>query len=322
MKALRTIDTVPKAVLDALRGVSVHGTLAAQIALDETEDYAIWKTVLPTRQEFEAGMPIMWPKELQQLLPRRARDLFDKSLAGFRKDCEAVLKAFPQLTYDDYMYSWVMINTRTFYNKMPKMKTYSQEDRLVCMPVADLFNHADQGCQLVFSSEGYSVVTNREYDADSEVFLSYGSHSNDFLLTEYGFILETNRWDDVYLDDVILPKLSKAQKEDLEEAHFLGRYTLDEQTQGCHRTQVALRRICCTEGQWMNFLEGRTDGAASQREVNKLLAAALEDLVQRIDKTLNKIEETDAGSEDQRELLTRRWKQIETMVQQALGELI
>lgn len=72
----------------------------------------------------------------------------------------------------------------------------------------------------------------------------------------------------------------------------------------------------------MNFLEGRTDGAASQREVNKLLAAALEDFLQRIDKTLSKIEDTEAGSESQRDLLTRRWKQIETMVQRALGELL
>ncbi|KAF5023377.1 hypothetical protein F66182_4580 [Fusarium sp. NRRL 66182] len=171
-KALRTIDTVPKTITEALPGVSVHGILAAEIALDKSDDFAVWKTVLPTREDLEAGMPMMWPSELQALLPKRAKDLLDNQTTTFRRECDIVLKAFPNLTRQDYLYAWLLINTRTFYNSMPKMKSYAHADRLVCMPTADLFNHADQGCQLAYSALGYNVGADRVYRQGEEVYVS------------------------------------------------------------------------------------------------------------------------------------------------------
>ncbi|KAM5347034.1 hypothetical protein ACJ41O_010039 [Fusarium nematophilum] len=321
MKALRTIDTVPKDISQALHGVSVHGILAAEIALDESDDFAVWRTVLPTREDLEAGMPMMWPSELQALLPRRAKDLLDKQTATFRRECDIVLKAFPDLTREDYLYAWLLINTRTFYNSMPKMKTYAQADRLVCMPAADLFNHADQGCQLSYSALGYSIAADRVYRQGEEVYVSYGPHSNDFLLTEYGFHLDTNRWDEVYLDDVILPRLNKTQRADLASIDFLGRYTLDDQTLGCHRTQVALRMLCCTPRQWQRFFHAEDDGQTSQAEVDELLLESLKDFLGIIGRMLYKLDGIEVGLGSQRELLRRRWQQIETMVRKTIETL-
>ncbi|KAK7417006.1 hypothetical protein QQZ08_011804 [Neonectria magnoliae] len=322
LKSVRTIDTVPKAITQVLLpGVSVQGILAAQIALDETDDFTMWRTVLPTREDLEAGVPMMWPKELQDLLPRRAKDLLEKHTTTFRRDADFVLKAFPDLTRDDYLYSWVLVNTRTFYNSMPKMKTYAQADRLMCMPAADLFNHADQGCQLSYSALGYNIVANRAYFAGEEVYLSYGSHSNDFLLAEYGFILDTNRWDEVYLDDVILPRLNRTQRDDLKSVDFLGRYALDDQTLGCHRTQVALRMLCCTPRQWQRFFDGEDDGSTSQVDVDDLLRMVLNDLLDIVGETLLKVDEADVGLDGQRELLRRRWQQTETMVRRTIEQL-
>ncbi|KAF7550380.1 hypothetical protein G7046_g8030 [Stylonectria norvegica] len=323
-RALRTIDTVPKHILKAkalLNGVTVHGILAAEVALDDSEDFAMWRTVLPTKEDFETSMPMMWPRELQLLLPKRAKDLLDNQLTTFRKECDTVLKAFPTLTRDEYLYSWLLVNTRTFYNRTPKAKAYSHDERLVCMPVADLFNHADQGCELQFSSEGYSIIADRPYDIGEEVYISYGPHSNDFLLTEYGFILETNRWDEILLDDIIIAKLNKTQKSDLASIEFLGRYTLDAQTLGCHRTQVALRLLCCTPLQWQRFLDAEDDGEASQRKVNKLLRVALEEFLEAIARTLHRVEGVDSGLESQRELLTRRWRQVEELVRHTIEAL-
>ncbi|KAF5000852.1 hypothetical protein FGRMN_1460 [Fusarium graminum] len=321
IKALRTIDTVPKHITKALHGVSVHGILAAEIALDDSDDFAIWRTVLPTREDLEDGMPMMWPSELQALLPKRARDLLDHQTTTFHRECEIVLKAFPQLTRDEYLYAWVLINTRTFYNSMPKMKGYAHADRLVCMPTADLFNHADQGCTLAYSALGYSVQADRVYRQGEEVYVSYGPHSNDFLLTEYGFILDTNRWDEVYLDEVILPRLNKTQRADLKSINFLGRYVLDDQTLGCHRTQVALRMLCCTQRQWQRFFDAEDDGRSSQVEVNDLLLTSLKEFLGIIEKTSRDIDEIEGGSSSQRELLRRRWQQIESMVTKTIGTL-
>ncbi|KAH7176339.1 hypothetical protein EDB81DRAFT_864021 [Dactylonectria macrodidyma] len=318
-RSLRTIDTVPKAIVDALQpGVSVHGVLAAEMALDESDDFAMWRTVLPTREDLEAGMPMMWPKELQELLPGRAKDLLERQTATFRRECEIVLKAFPDLKREDYLYHWVLVNTRTFYNSMPKMKAYAQGDRLVCMPAADLFNHADQGCQLSFSATGYSIAADRAYRSGEEVYVSYGPHSNDFLLTEYGFILDINRWDEIHLDEVILPRLNKTQRADLKSVDFLGRYTLDDQTLGCHRTQVALRMLCCTPRQWQRFFDAEDDGHSSQVDVDDLLLSALNDFLGVIGRTLKKIDEANIGLDSQRELLRRRWQQIEAMVRKAI----
>ncbi|KAL6410211.1 Ribosomal N-lysine methyltransferase set11 [Ilyonectria robusta] len=321
-RSLRTIDTVPKAIAEALQpGVSVHGVLAAEMALDKTDDFAMWRTVLPTREDLEAGMPMMWPKELQDLLPGRAKDLLERQTRTFRRECDIVLKAFPDLKREDYLYSWVLVNTRTFYNSMPKMKAYPQAERLVCMPAADLFNHADQGCQLSYSAMGYSIVADRAYREGEEVYISYGPHSNDFLLTEYGFILDTNRWDEVHLDEVIFPRLNKTQRADLKSVDFLGRYTLDDQTLGCHRTQVALRMLCCTPRQWQRFFDAEDDGSTSQSEVDELLLEVLKDFLDIIAKTLLKVDETDVGLDSQREWLRRRWQQVEAMVRKTIEQL-
>ncbi|KAM0209807.1 hypothetical protein ACHAQI_006271 [Fusarium lateritium] len=320
-KALRTIDTVPKHITEPLHGVSVHGVLAAEIALDVSDDFAIWRTVLPTRDDLEGGMPMMWPSELQALLPKRAKDLLDNQTTIFRRECEIVLKAFPKLTRDEYLYAWVLVNTRTFYNSMPKMKGYAHADRLVCMPTADLFNHADKGCTLAYSPLGYNVQTDRVYSQGEEVYLSYGPHSNDFLLTEYGFILDTNRWDEVYLDEVILPKLNKKQRTELKSINFLGRYVLDDQTQGCHRTQVALRMLCCTPRQWQRFFDAEDDGRSSQAEVDDLLLTSLKEFLRIVEKTSSDIDEIEGGSSSQRELLRRRWQQIASMVTKTIESL-
>jgi hypothetical protein len=59
-------------------------------------------------------------------------------------------------------------------------------------------------------------------EAGSEIYVSYGTHSNDFLIIEYGFILNTNKHDYTTLDHLILPLLSEEQEETLKEDQFYG----------------------------------------------------------------------------------------------------
>jgi hypothetical protein len=152
-------------------------------------------------------------------------------------------------------------------------------------PFSDYFNHTSSpsACNVSFSSSGYSITTPAEIKKGEEVYISYGNHSNDFLLTEYGFILGGegggNQWDEVPLDTYILPLFSAKQKERLEERGFLGKYVLDRK-EVCYRTQVALRILVLPVRKWERFVDGLEDGEKEQGAVDKVSRKVLREFEQ------------------------------------------
>lgn len=342
--ALRTKFTVPKEICRALpKKMTVHGLLAADLALDDSGKYDEWDAVLPTPEDVRT-VPFTWPPALQALLPTRAAELLAKQEVKFAKDWEAVSSSplllsttnKKNLTQESYRYAWLLANTRTFYYVCPRTEKLGKEDRMVLQPVADLFNHADSGCAVAFNEEDFTIMADRDYDAGDEVMICYGNHSNDFLLAEYGFVLDVNRWDEVCIDDAILPLLTKAQRELLEERNFLGNYMLDAAT-ACYRTEVALRLACSpNEESWHAFVDGFEDasvrgkGAAErmQSRADRLLLKALsryrDDMVEERCGPL----EGDAARaefgpelEEQTALLLARWKQVLGLVNKAIKRL-
>ncbi|CAK7229756.1 hypothetical protein SBRCBS47491_007356 [Sporothrix bragantina] len=376
-RALRTLATVPKAISRKLdRDVSVHGILAAHLVLDDSGDDAAWDAVLPTPDDLEAGMPLLWPTKLRDLLPTPARTALQRQQTKLNADWECVKVAFESeekkgekdakdskekrdkesketkekdgkrkpwgMTKSNYVRAWLLVNSRTFYYTTPRSEAAlpSHDDRIAMQPVADLFNHAaDRGCKAAFSAQGFSFVADRVYKEGDEVPISYGAHANDALLVEYGFVLDENRWDEVSLDAVLLPRLTSSPgeivREDLEAAGFWGSYMIDAATPGgCYRTQIALRRLLCgTTGQakraaWQQFVEGGGDDEDESEEtktaLQDLLLECLDDMAELAHKTLAKLErlgKAGVGTDSQRNLLTLRWKQIEAMVAQAAKKL-
>jgi hypothetical protein len=321
--AFRSLDAIPESISRKLPSeIPFHGLLAADLTLNKTSKFTRWNAVLPTLAEFEASMPFMWPEELQSLLPKPAKGILKKLQAKFEREWDIVAKSFPDIHLEEYLRSWLIVNTRTFYYETPKMERYLYDDRLALLPVVDLLNHADSGgCQVSFSPERFIVTTERVYSAGEELHICYGRHSNDFLLAEYGFVLEKNRWDAVCLDEVILPRLNKSQKAELEDTGYLGMYMLDSETAGCHRTQVVLRLLCCTPKQWRSFVDAEDDEDSSQRKANALLTQLLERFLETICTTLGCVSKLNVGQSAQRELLTQRWKQIRAMVMLTITRL-
>lgn len=311
---LRSIDTVRKPIIRHLpKSISVHGLLAVDLALDASSKYAVWNAVCPSPEDFNS-MPLVWPKELRALLPLAARDLLTKQEAKFVRDWAAVSVAFPQqLDEARYKYAWMLVNTRTFYYVNPKLKRRSKDDHMCLQPVADLFNHADEGCNVAFDHEGFAIKTTRAYARDEEVKICYGRHSGDFLLVEYGFVMDDNRWDEFLLDDVLLPRLSARQKERLEEVGFLGKYVLDRETV-CYRTQVAIRLLCCGVREWKRFVDGIDDGERSQKGVDQLILDLLREQKRNAEKTISEVEALTVSDQLQREVLIKRWRQIQDLV--------
>jgi len=226
-----------------------------------------------------------------------------------------VSKAFPDLSEEKYIYNWLLINARTFYYVAPGTgKIPKPDDCLALNPFGDYFNHSDQGCEVTFGAEGFTITSDRVYKKGEEVYISYGKHSNDFLLAEYGFVLAEKSWDEARLDSIILPRFNASQCYHLRHAGFYGNYALD--SNGiCHRSQVALRLLCLPLKAWKKFVSGGESGDKDQPKVNKALHDALKSYESKIKDVSNHLSTLTNSCENQRGILDQRWTQILHLLQ-------
>ncbi len=270
------------------------------------------------------SMPLMWHESLQALLPQGSLSLLENQKKKISVDWTAVSAAFPTISYDRYLYCWFVVSTRTFYYTSPKIKNkkpLSHDDCLALMPFADYFNHADVGSGVTYSPSGYNISTDRQIKKGEEVYISYGSHSNDFLLTEYGFILDENKWDKISLDEDILRLFSEDQKQELKEAGFLGNFVLDRETV-CYRTQVALRLLFIAPKRWRYLVaNGLEDKDKYQAAVDKILLKIFMARLEIVHESLKQVEVLDCGLPSQRDTLSRRWKQICLLLTAAISRI-
>ncbi|GAP92947.2 putative set domain-containing protein [Rosellinia necatrix] len=333
---LRTLSTVPKARLRKLAGtdISVHGILAAELALDTSREHEPWDAVTPRAADF-ASTPLTWAAEWQALLPPRARELLAAQTAKLARDWECAATAFPELRKrgdGGYRHAWLLVNSRTFYYldaALKRRRGATRDDHMALQPVADLFNHGDEGgCHAAFGGDGFAFRATAPHAAGDEVRICYGRHGGDALLVEYGFVPAANCWDEAALDDAVLPRLDAARRRMLDDAGFLGRYALDRDTV-CHRTQVALRLLCCAgEGkeeeereEWARFVDGRDDGEASQPAVDALLLTLLREYKAEVDGVIDRVKTLEVSGELERGILIERWLQIRSLLETRIAVL-
>ena len=141
------------------------------------------------------------------------------------------------------------------------------------------------------------------------------------MLAEYGFILAENQWDEICLDEIILPMFSDEQKQILKEASFLGKFVLDRESL-CYRTQVALRLLCMPANQWQRLVaDGLDDKDKYQMKVDGILLKALKSHLDSVDEKLKQVDGLDCGLDSQRETLGRRWKQIHLLLTSSISKI-
>ncbi|CAO1600045.1 hypothetical protein XANCAGTX0491_003751 [Xanthoria calcicola] len=359
--ALVTIHTVPKAFREKHNPITTQGLLAAYLASSNIEKtaYAPWADTWPALASFRESMPICWPQHrkaalTQDLLDETTRhhewDLpfpsaIDHSSANFpgavfeadpnlsllqkqrkklKADWERVGEALPNMSFERYIHYWLLVNTRTFYFEMPKVRTHPpRDDRIVMCPFIDLFNHQDTGCNVQFADTGYTVTTDRTYDAGDQVYVSYGRHSNDFLLVEYGFVLSSNRWDSTPVDHCLMAHLVNTPvEEQLRRAGYLGGYFLNNDGV-CYRTQVAICAQLLPEQSWNDFIAGRNfDDTRHEYQAQALLASqVLGPYLQEAEGALERLQRSfEASSSTFRRsyrILIQRWEQIRALLQRA-----
>ncbi|GJN82976.1 hypothetical protein PLIIFM63780_006522 [Purpureocillium lilacinum] len=320
LEAIRSLHTVPEDVSRRLsRDMSIHGLLAAELAL-RRDDAADWASIVPQWTDFEATVPMLWPEELQSILPAEAKRLLAKQCSRFETDWKMFSDGFPDELRRDYLYAWLLVNTRTFYFETPAMVAFPWHDRLALLPIADLFNHADTGCSVSFSTEGYDITADRSYCAGDELLTSYGEHSNDFLLAEYGFVLRDNQHDKLCLDEVILPRLSRGQESELKEHGYLGDFMLHNGSKRSDNIWVALRLLSCVNADWQSFIDGEEDEEGTLEKATGQLPDLLEEYLCKIEEKLGLVRVLQVGKACQRDLLVQRWEQIQAFIRRWLED--
>jgi hypothetical protein len=193
---------------------------------------------------------------------------------------------------------------------------------MVLQPVADLFNHSPDGCNVAFDEASFTITTTGVVKQGDELFIRYGSHSNDFLLVEYGFTLpgSMNPWDEVCLDEYLCPRFTKKQRAELEEAGFWAKYMLDSST-ACYRTHTALRMLCCSYTRWRDVLEGLRGEDEDQEAVDEELVEVLKKCDEDVWRNLTELEDCTAGNGEMKIALKDRWCQMRDMVGTTLARL-
>jgi hypothetical protein len=301
--------------------------------------------------DFQSTMPLCYSKDLQGLLPHAATFLLTNQRAKLEKDWKDLHTHIPSVDKDMFTYTWLIVNTRTFFweypdlpnshPRLPKKRSQLTADDCYAMcPFMDYFNHSDVGCNPESDSRGYSVTADRDYKAGEEVFVTYGAHTNDFLLAEYGFILDSNQNDSMPLDHILLPLFNTEQVDALKEDGFHGNYTLfAKEPTICHRTQAALRLLLLDNKRYSLFVSGDDDGIREQSRVNIYLADVLTKYSRQIIDTLEELERLEVDTSNRggdnkkrrisivsgkgltksehRDVLLKRWKQIRELVNTA-----
>ncbi|EAQ89816.1 hypothetical protein CHGG_06435 [Chaetomium globosum CBS 148.51] len=280
---------------------------------------------MPSRDSIISSLPLAWDPRLHAYLPKPALALLRKQQAKFTRDWTAIQQTpfastdtpNPTITRQDYLYTWLLVNTRTFYHETPLTRRAPREDRMVLQPVADLFNHSGTGCAVHLHTHPI-----HHHGGPRLCHRRRGGH----LLRETPqrlFVGQQQRgggncWDEVCLDEAVLPALGAGHRALLEERGFLGNYVLDAGTV-CYRTQVALRVLCVTPGQWERLVsEGEDGGEGLQEEVDRLLLGLLRKWRGVVAGKIEEVEGLDVGQACQRQILCARWRQIASLVDQTI----
>jgi len=260
---------------------------------------SFWKPfldMLPSMDDFEL-MPIDWPQEICTLLPsstevrnKKVRSRFDND---YQVICELIKTKIDKdgdvttlLPRQEVLLSWLCINSRCLYMDLPTSK--NSADNFTMAPYVDFMNHScDDHCTLKIDGKGFQVRTTSQYNTGDQVYLSYGPHSNDFLLCEYGFVIPDNKWNDLDISQYIIPLLKPPHVEFLKSFDYYDNYTMTKEGIS-FRTEVALATLQESDPQnsrkLLALINGYTDGDVFKEHSNALLLVILNKIIHEAEK--------------------------------------
>ncbi|CAN3376525.1 hypothetical protein DIURU_002722 [Diutina rugosa] len=280
------------ATLEALSSFQV---VSLFLIVESSRPHSVWQpflAMLPQLSDFDA-VPLVWTirdnqPQWHKRLPPSAQAHAAKVEARFDEDWQVVSKLTSQRGYTiqklEYLRYWMCINSRCLYMDIPQGTTTA--DNFTLAPYVDFINHTDSDqCRLKIDGKGFQVFTSTPYKKGDQLFFSYGPHSNEFLMCEYGFITPTNKWNTLDITHHILPEVSSrpAWKEWLQDNDYWGEYTISSDGAASFRTEMALAVVQEPHPEQSRrlqaFVSGYTDGAVYERYTHRRLREVLESVI-------------------------------------------
>ncbi|KAB8207410.1 hypothetical protein BDV34DRAFT_211708 [Aspergillus parasiticus] len=345
LKAMLTSERIPSYFTRKFPdGTPTHALYAAFLTngnAEDLEEFNAWRKTWPSRQDFKDSMPILWSESLRNYLPPsisghwhsiQSRDklqyetthqnLLAQQEQRLRTAWDIVVSVFPDTDWEAFSYHWLVVNTRSFFYLMPGQEPpEDRNDAMALLPFADYFNHSDVACNVKFDGENYVFRAAKHYDEGEEIYMSYGPHPNDFLFAEYGFYLDENESETLYLDDIILKGLSPSLQEELEFQQYYGNYQLTA-TGVCYRTEIAACINYMQLEKWRNYVLGYSAEGADEKKLEVIIQGwirAYSNEAATVITTLEKIESSQADKKDHQrtKMLRKRWTQIRDLCTKA-----
>ncbi|EDO16572.1 hypothetical protein Kpol_1064p54 [Vanderwaltozyma polyspora DSM 70294] len=238
-------------------------------------DWSPFFDVWPSKADLKS-IPTVWKlsndsnhRSLLEVLPSCSRHHLDRIAKLVLKDWNIIknvienwIQELPgtfeiDKIFEDYLHIYFIINSRCLYCEVPT-KSDDIFSNFTLVPYVDFINHTDEvgvHCypQVMKSNiNGSGIgefcvrVGERSYKIHEEqILFNYGAHSNDFLLNEYGFVLNENQWNyiDITEDIETLLLTIDGAKEFLQEHDYWGDYTINTD-EISYRTLVAISLYC------------------------------------------------------------------------------
>ncbi|KAH3670013.1 hypothetical protein OGATHE_002826 [Ogataea polymorpha] len=295
--------------LSKLLQLSSFQLVSLYLVLEKQKPESYWKPfidVLPSISELD-GMPMIWALQndpIFDLLPNSIKEHSKAQQEKFLSDYNAVqefllvagLDGTSLVPQDDFLWAWVCCNSRCLYMELPEILDKQLEDNFTLVPFVDFINHAPEDhCSVSISStKGFQVTSgSRPYGNGDQIFFSYGAHSDEFLLCEYGFMLPPccNPCNSLDITPYILKLLKGEQSEFLKKHNYYGEYTLTSNEMS-FRTEIALATLQEKDlSKILPMINGMSEGAPYKKNTNLL-----------VEKILHKIQ---AASKEKQEELRR-----------------
>ncbi|KAK9320780.1 hypothetical protein V1517DRAFT_328475 [Lipomyces orientalis] len=340
-----------------LDSLSSHQLLAYYLYRERLRKDSRWNSffdVLPTLDAF-GGLPLVWAvldhgrKRFLDYLPASTYKHATRMSKQFWGDLTAVRSICANVEdVELFIWAWLCVNSRCLYYYMAEAPTTG--DCMTLAPIVDFLNHSDEEhCSIqvydgALATKFFGLVTTRSYDVGDEIYLSYGAHTNSFLLCEYGFTLAANKNTELDITAELLAILkwgrrtSRCQTEGeateiespkltfLDAYGYLGDYTLSLDTIS-YRTEVALavsqvREDVCREptgdepkartlerSQLKAFISGMAHGSKFKAQSTATLNAILDDVVNNCDIMLAKANDDIECSGEIRENIVRLYNE-------------